>query len=106
MVEEASIYLENLHHFFKLLWQNKPMTEENRKHRSAKSIRKDSDRRNMWMAILTLIAGGSIMSGLFFGWQAFFSSLPFLILGGLLIFIPWLFLRGLDIFMEWLENRE
>ena len=82
------------------------MNEENREHKSANSIRKDSDRRNMWMAILTLIAGGSIMSGIFFGWQAFFSSLPFLMIGGALILLPWFFLRGLDIFMEWLENRE
>ncbi|MFK7802631.1 MAG: hypothetical protein AB8G95_13435 [Anaerolineae bacterium] len=79
--------------------------QENRKHKTAKSIRKENDRRNVWMAILTLIFGGSIMSGLFFGWQAFFSSLPFLMIGGALIFIPWLFLRGVDIFMDWLDGE-
>lgn len=81
------------------------MTEENRKHKSAKMVRKESDRKNMWMAILTLVVGGSLLSGLIIGWQAIFSSLPFLLIGGVLILLPWLFLRGLDRFMEWLEGE-
>ncbi len=82
------------------------MNEENRAHKTANSIRKDADRRNMWMAVLTLVAGGSIMSGIFFGWQAFFSSLPFLLIGAALILLPWIFFRGLDIFMDWLDDEE
>ena len=82
------------------------MTEEkNREHKSAKNIRKESERKNVWMAILTLVVGGSLLSGLVIGWQAIFSSLPFLLIGGALILLPWLFLRGLDRFMEWLEGE-
>lgn len=82
------------------------MTEENREHRNAKVIRQDNNRRNMWMAILTLVVGGSLLSGLVFGWQAIFSSLPFLLIGGLLILVPWMVMQGIGKFLDWVDDEE
>ncbi len=82
------------------------MTEEKREHRTAKEIRQDNNRRNLWMAILTLVVGGSLLSGLVFGWQAILSSLPFLLIGALLILVPWMVMQGIGKFLDWVDDEE
>ena len=95
-----------------MIWHNAAMEQkeeniaETRGHRNAQSIRRDNNRRNMWMAILTLVFGGSLLSGLVFGWEAIFSSLPFLLIGALLILIPWMVMQGIGRFLDWVDQDE
>ncbi|MEM9775220.1 MAG: hypothetical protein AAF902_11620 [Chloroflexota bacterium] len=79
---------------------------EVRGHRNAKSIRTDNNRRNLWMAVLTLVIGGSLLSGLVYGWQAILSSLPFLLIGALLIIVPWMVMQGIGRFLDWMDQDE
>ena len=80
------------------------MNEE--KHKNAQSIRRDNNRRNLWMAVLTLVVGGSLLSGLVYGWQAILSSIPFLLIGALLILVPWLVMQGIGKFLDWMDSEE
>ena len=80
--------------------------DKNKEHQSAKDIREKNNQRNLWMAILTLVFGGSLLSGFVYGWQAIFSALPFLLIGAALILIPWLVIQGLGKFLDWMESEE
>ncbi|MFO7680402.1 MAG: hypothetical protein R6X34_10150 [Chloroflexota bacterium] len=51
--------------------------------------REESDKKLLFLVIFTLVALGSGLIGLIFGWQALLTSLPCLFGGALLILIPW-----------------
>ena len=79
---------------------------QNKNHKNAQKIRQDNNKRNLWMALLTLVVGGSLLSGLVYGWQAIFSSLPFLLIGALLILVPWMVMQGIGKFLDWVDDKE
>ncbi len=65
--------------------------------------RKESDKKLLFLVIFTLVALGSGLIGLIFGWQALLTSLPCLLGGALLILLPWGLLTLVE---KWRERME
>ena len=77
--------------------------KEKRPYTNNRRIRKENDRKFLYMAIFTLVVFGGGLIALIFGPLALLTSLPFLLVGAGLILIPWFILVGLE---KLVERRE
>ncbi len=56
---------------------------------NARQQRREADKKLLYLVLFTLVVVGSLLIALIFGWQTFFTSLPCLLGGALLIVVPW-----------------
>jgi len=68
-----------------------------------RQIRRENDRKYLYIVIGTLILVGGGLIGLVYGVQALATALPCLLGGAMAIFLPWLILTGLD---RWRSQSE
>jgi hypothetical protein len=78
---------------------------ENRPHKSASEVRRETDNKLLVMVVLTLIfLGGGVILLLFGGW-GLATAVPILVFGAVLIFIPYLVLLGIQKWRDGLEQK-
>ena len=76
------------------------MSDELNKPQNNRKLREETDRKMLWMVVLTLVVFGGIVVGLIYGTMAFVAALPFLLLGALAIGILYLILSGIDYLLK------
>lgn len=79
------------------------MSKNNRKPSNMRQFRRDSDRRNLYLVLFTLVVVGGLLIAVIFGVETLLTALPCLLGGALMIFIPWLVLEGLQ---KWRDRQE
>ncbi|KAA3661494.1 MAG: hypothetical protein DWQ04_16285 [Chloroflexi bacterium] len=76
------------------------MSKDLNKSQNNRKLRAETDRKMLWMVVLTLVVFGSILIGLVYGVTAIIAALPFLLLGALAIGILFLILKGIDYLLK------
>jgi len=76
------------------------MSEESNKPQNNRKLREETDRKMLWMVVLTLVVFGGVLIGLIYGVTAIMTALPFLLLGALAIGILFLIMKGIDYLLK------
>ena len=78
---------------------------ENRPHKNASRVRRETDNKLLVMVLFTLIfIGGGVILLLFGGW-GLATAMSILLIGAFLIFIPYLILVGIQKWRDGLEQK-
>ncbi|MCP5099740.1 MAG: hypothetical protein GY943_29655 [Chloroflexi bacterium] len=82
------------------------MADKNQPHRSSRTLRKESDRKLLWLVVFTLVVVGGGIIALIYGPMSLITSLPFLLGGAALVTVPYLILKGIEVLLNRYNGEE
>ena len=82
------------------------MADKIQAHRSNRTLRKEFERKLLWLVVFTLVVVGGGLIALIYGPMSLLTSLPFLLGGAALIAVPYLILKGIELLLNRYNGEE
>ena len=76
------------------------MSKKSNKLQNNRNLRAETDRKMLWMVVLTLVVFGGALIGLIYGVAAIITALPFLLAGAFAIGILYIILKGIEFLLD------